>query len=115
MGYLSILPDHLCTIETWLARIFLLLGTVTMGPWILVLIYDIVLYAWRLATYSIGVGEHGRHRPRAPSLTRRPSGHRDRFSFAGLDLKSRIGEDEKHEDQQLGEMPAKRHDSVGMD
>ena len=112
MGYLSILPAHLSTIETWIARIFvssqqpslhssksktnttpqLVLGAITIGPWALLLVYDFLLYTWRTATYRIpvvGGRARGRQRPNAPSLTERPSGHRRRFSIAALDTKSR--------------------------
>ena len=57
-----------------------------MGPWLMMLVYDILLYIWRSATYELpGVGgrARGRARPRAPSLTERPSGTKRRFSIAG--------------------------------
>jgi len=130
MGYLSLLPDHLSTFETWLARIFvwlsnlhtlqgcadliqLLLGAVTMGPWILVLIYDIILYAWRTITYGLGMSVHGGQWPQAPSLTKRPSGHRKRFSLAALDPKSCTDEHASESTYRGRESPTKRHDSLG--
>lgn len=49
--------------------------------------YDLLLYIWRSVTYELpGIGgrARGRQRPRAPSLTERPSGHRRQFSLAGM-------------------------------
>lgn len=57
----------------------------TIGPWAALLVYDLVLYIFRATTYEIpvvGGRARGRARPRAPSLTERPSGHRRRFSLA---------------------------------
>ena len=68
-----------------------------MGPWALVLAYDFVLYIWRSTTYKIPVvgGEaRGRQRPRAPSLTKRPSGHRRQISLVGTDAAVFEEEDE---------------------
>ncbi|KAF2724580.1 hypothetical protein K431DRAFT_310128 [Polychaeton citri CBS 116435] len=90
MGLFSVLPDHLNFIEIWIARIFLLLAVLCVGPWIVVLIYDFVLYVWRAATYdlpSIGGRARGRARPRAPSLAERPNGHRRRISLPGIGMK----------------------------
>lgn len=104
MGFFSILPESLSTIETWLIRIFvrvnrpsmlqetqraehqsqLLLAFVTVGPWLLLLVYDIVFYIWRSATYKLGGRARGQQRPRAPSLTERPDGHKRRFSLATM-------------------------------
>ncbi|KAK3111639.1 hypothetical protein LTR53_012900 [Teratosphaeriaceae sp. CCFEE 6253] len=88
MGLLSILPASLSAIELWLTRVFLLLAIVTVGPWLLLLAYDLVLYAWRSAMYEFPVyGGRARglaNRPRAPSLTERPSGHRRHISLAGI-------------------------------
>ena len=103
MGMFSILPASLSSLETWLVRMFvskrrpsiqtitetlqLFLAIITVGPWILLLVYDALLYIYRSATYElpvIGGRARGRQRPRAPSLAERPSGHRRRFSFAGM-------------------------------
>lgn len=104
MGLFSILPESLSIIETWLIRIFvrlprspmlqetqridiefqLLLAFVTVGPWLLLLVYDILLYIWRSATYKLGGRARGQQRPRAPSLTERPDGHKRRFSLASM-------------------------------
>lgn len=65
----------------------LFLAIVTFGPWIALLVYDIVLYLWRSATFDlpqIGGRARGRQRPRAPSLKERPDGHRRQFSVAGV-------------------------------
>lgn len=70
-----------------LTRGQLFLAIVTFGPWIALLLYDIVLYLWRTATFElpqIGGRARGRQRPRAPSLKERPDGHRRRFSLAGV-------------------------------
>lgn len=105
MGFLSILPEYLSPVETWIGRVFvsrskrvqhtfhnaklsqLVLAILTVGPWLLVLLYDLVLYIWRSATYELpGIGgrARGRHRPRAPSLTERPSGHKRQFSLTSV-------------------------------
>jgi len=91
MGWFSILPDSLSTIETWVARVFLVLGLITIGPWAALLIYDALYYIWRLITYElpfVGGKARGRPRPRAPSLTERPSGHRRKISLPGTRLVS---------------------------
>ncbi|KAH0399562.1 hypothetical protein KCU89_g6082, partial [Aureobasidium melanogenum] len=53
MGWYSLLPTHLSDIEGWISSIFLLLGVVTMGPWALLLIYDILFYVYRSCAYHI--------------------------------------------------------------
>ena len=56
-----------------------------IGPWAVLVIYDLILYVFRAVTYKIpvvGGRARGKARPRAPSLTERSSGHRRRFSFA---------------------------------
>lgn len=103
MGLLSILPASFSTVETWLTRIFvsvrahpffdlrtngytqLAFGLVMIGPWAVLVVYDLVLYTFRAITYEIpvvGGRARGKARPRAPSLTERPNGHRRRFSLA---------------------------------
>ncbi|KAF2745202.1 hypothetical protein M011DRAFT_407251 [Sporormia fimetaria CBS 119925] len=77
------LPEHV--VETFVSRLFFILALITIGPWILVLVYDFVLYVFRAAGYEIpyvGGRARGEMRPRAPSLTERPSGHRRSFSLA---------------------------------
>jgi len=42
-----------------------------IGPWVLLLVYDMILYLFRIATYEIpyiGGRARNRPRPRAPSL-----------------------------------------------
>jgi len=85
MGLLSILPASLAVVETWIARLFLFLGLLIIGPWIVLLVYDLLLYILRAVSYEIpGIGgrARGKARPRAPSLRERPSGHRRGFSLA---------------------------------
>lgn len=103
MGFMSILPASFSTFETWLTRIFvrpytrkvpslytnkakqLVIGLVMIGPWAILVIYDLILYAFRAVTYEIpvvGGRARGKARPRAPSLTERPNGHRRKFSLA---------------------------------
>lgn len=63
----------------------LVFGLVMIGPWAALVIYDLILYVFRAVTYEIpivGGRARGKARPRAPSLTERPSGHRRRFSLA---------------------------------
>ena len=103
MGLLSLLPDEYASVETWLKRIFVRLcstqhphiglltalqfffGLVMIGPWVFLVIYDLVLYIFRSIAYEVpvvGGRARGKARPRAPSLTERPSGHRRNFSLA---------------------------------
>lgn len=77
LSWLSIAPHQFYVYETWLVRAFLFLGIVTIGPWVVFLFYDLVLFAWHVATYDIpylGGRAKGRARLRAPSLTERPDG-----------------------------------------
>lgn len=62
-----------------------LLGILTIGPWALLIAYDLILYILRAVTYEIpyiGGRARGRQRPRAPSLAERPSGRPRTFSIA---------------------------------
>lgn len=64
----------------------LLLCLLTVGPWLLLIVYDFFLYVFRALTYEIpyvGGRARGRQRPRAPSLAGRPTGHRRAFSIGG--------------------------------
>lgn len=57
---------------------------IAIGPWALLIIYDAILYVFRTATYKIpyiGGQARNRPRPRAPSLSERPSGKPRRFSL----------------------------------
>ena len=61
------------------------MGVILIGPWVFLLVYDLVLYIARSITHEIpivGGRAQGKARPRAPSLTERPSGHRRKFSMA---------------------------------
>jgi hypothetical protein len=63
----------------------LFLGIVTIGPWAVLLVYDFILYVFRTVMYEVpvvGGRARGKARPRAPSLTERPTGRRRRFSLA---------------------------------
>ncbi|KAF1959548.1 hypothetical protein CC80DRAFT_501755 [Byssothecium circinans] len=87
MGLLSILPEEYMFVETWVGRLFFIFGVIVIGPWVFLMLYDLLLYLFRSATYEvpfIGGRARGKARPRAPSLTERPSGHRRKFSLARL-------------------------------
>lgn len=63
----------------------MLLGALAIGPWLLLLVYDLVLYIFRTTTYDIpyvGGRARNRPRPRAPSLSERPSGRPRSFSLS---------------------------------
>jgi hypothetical protein len=100
MSWFSILPPSISFIETWAIRLFvcclhcpkpifpdqrqLLLGALAIGPWLLLIVYDAILYIFRAATYDIpyiGGRARNRPRPRAPSLSERPSGRSRTFSL----------------------------------
>ncbi|KAL8862057.1 MAG: hypothetical protein Q9178_001512 [Gyalolechia marmorata] len=86
MSWISILPTHLTVVETWLIRFFLLLGLLTIGPWALLIVYDLLLWIFRSIFYIIpfvGGRARGKKRPRAPSLSERPSGRARTFSIGG--------------------------------
>ncbi|KAI4233112.1 MAG: hypothetical protein L6R40_007177 [Gallowayella cf. fulva] len=86
MSWFSILPAHLTIVETWLIRIFLLLGLLTIGPWALLIFYDLLLWLFRSILYIVpyvGGRARGKKRPRAPSLSERPSGRARTFSIGG--------------------------------
>ena len=56
----------------------------TIGPWALLIIYDLLLWICRSIYYVIpyiGGRARGKKRPRAPSLSERPSGRARTFSF----------------------------------
>jgi hypothetical protein len=62
----------------------ILLGVIAIGPWLLLIVYDMILYLFRTATYEIpyiGGRARNRPRPRAPSLSERPSGKPRSFSL----------------------------------
>lgn len=83
MAWFSLLPEHLSAFETWIARLFIFCGVVTIGPWAALIVYDLVLYCFRTVTYElpiVGGRARGKRRPRAPSLKERPSGQRRQFN-----------------------------------
>jgi hypothetical protein len=112
MSWFSILPEPFVVVETWAIRFFvrrlpsfrspllialqqLLLGFMAIGPWMLLIIYDAILYLFRTATYEIpvvGGRARNRPRPRAPSLSERPSGRPRRRSFLTLPGVATAGE-----------------------
>ncbi|KAL8749685.1 MAG: hypothetical protein Q9184_006710 [Pyrenodesmia sp. 2 TL-2023] len=70
-------------------NIQLLLGMLTIGPWALLIVYDILLWVFRSILYIIpfvGGRARGKKRPRAPSLSERASGRRRTFSIGGTQL-----------------------------
>ncbi|KAI4182208.1 MAG: hypothetical protein LQ346_006637 [Caloplaca aetnensis] len=94
MSWFSILPTHLTAVETWLIRFFLLLAILTIGPWALLIVYDLLLWIFRFILYIIpfvGGRARGKKRPRAPSLSERPSGRRRTFSIGGTQLAGAAG------------------------
>ncbi|KAL8734282.1 MAG: hypothetical protein Q9181_003249 [Wetmoreana brouardii] len=64
----------------------LLLGILTIGPWALIIVYDLLLWIFRSIYYVIpfvGGRARGKKRPRAPSLSERPSGRPRTFNIGG--------------------------------
>ena len=64
----------------------LLLGFVTIGPWLLALVYDMALYIVRAVAYEIpyyGGRAQGKGKPQAPTLKERPNGRKRAFSMTG--------------------------------
>ena len=63
----------------------LLLGIITIGPWAILLVYDMVLYIVRAIAYEVpffGGRARGRGKPLPPSLKERPNGRRRTFSIS---------------------------------
>ncbi|KAF2280065.1 uncharacterized protein EI97DRAFT_454991 [Westerdykella ornata] len=87
MRHFSLLPEQFSGFETWVTRVSLALAAFFIGPFILLLIYDFILYLFRSLTYEIpviGGRARGERRPRAPSLRERPNGHLRRISLSPL-------------------------------
>ena len=62
----------------------LLLGIATIGPWAILIVYDLLLYIIRAISYAvpyIGGRARGMRKPRAPSLAERPNGRPRSFSI----------------------------------
>ncbi|KGO72932.1 hypothetical protein PITC_061600 [Penicillium italicum] len=89
MAWYSILPPELTHLESWAARIFFLLGLITIGPWAFLIFLDATLWLYRLILWEvpwIGGRARGRQRPRAPSLNERPGGQRRAFGLRGVEI-----------------------------
>ncbi|KAG9248736.1 hypothetical protein BJ878DRAFT_309743 [Calycina marina] len=77
MAWFSLLPESIRHIEVWIIKFFLFLAALAIGPWLLLILYDILLFIFRVATYHIpyiGGRARNRPRPRAPSLSEKSSG-----------------------------------------
>jgi hypothetical protein len=62
----------------------MIVGFVVLGPWIIFLVYDLLLYISRAVTYEvpyIGGRARGRQRPIAPCLVEKPNGRPRGFSI----------------------------------
>ena len=84
MSWFSILPPQLATLETWLVRLFLLLALLTIGPWLVLIVYDFLLYLVRTLLFEVpyfGGRAQGASRPRLPSLSERPDGRPRKVSI----------------------------------
>ncbi|KAH1489131.1 hypothetical protein LV164_008305 [Aspergillus fumigatus] len=71
MAWYSILPPDLIYVESWAARIFVFLGIVTIFPWAALIVFDVLLYIWRMGAFEfpvVGGRARGMQRPRAPTL-----------------------------------------------
>ncbi|RHZ66881.1 uncharacterized protein CDV56_107802 [Aspergillus thermomutatus] len=80
MAWYSILPPDLIYVESWAARIFVFLGIITIFPWAALIVFDVLLYLWRMGAYEfpvIGGRARGMQRPRAPSLNVNASERRE--------------------------------------
>lgn len=76
----------LLTLNASLLHNQLVLGTLTIGPWLFLILYDVILYLWRAATYEIpvvGGRARGRGKPRAPSLSERGGREGDYWEGGG--------------------------------
>ena len=76
----------------------ILLGLLTIGPWAIFLLYDVLLYIFRAIAYDIpyiGGRARGRQRPRAPNLAQRPSGRPRTLSLTSG--RTRGADDFEHE------------------
>jgi len=99
MSWYSILPEHLTVYETWAIRFFLLLSFLNIAPWLIAIIFDFLLWIYRLVYHIIpvyGGRARGQTRPRAPSVR---DAHRKRVSLVGLGA---LGGDEQEQEQEHG-------------
>ena len=96
MSWFSILPPQLATLEIWLVRFFLLLAFLTIGPWLLFIVYDFLLYVFRAFLHEVpyfGGRARGERRPRIPSLSERPDGRPRTVSLVGRGISPARGTD----------------------
>lgn len=94
MSWYSILPPELVYLEVWAAKLFSVLALLSITPCLALIIFDIILYMYRVILYEIpvvGGRSRGTRRPRAPSLSERPDGRRRAFSFTGVGVGSGSG------------------------
>ena len=89
------------------------LGLITIGPWLVLVVYDVLLYIFRSVVHEVpvvGGRSRGSQRPRAPSLTARPSGRPRSFSFgigsgSGTDATTDAGLRDRIRRDAVGEVP----------
>ncbi|KAE8152699.1 hypothetical protein BDV25DRAFT_150620, partial [Aspergillus avenaceus] len=58
MAWYSVLPAEFTYVESWLARVFIILGLLTIAPWALLIIFDILFYLWRVLIAKIPIGNN---------------------------------------------------------
>ncbi|KAJ6083162.1 hypothetical protein N7467_007297 [Penicillium canescens] len=88
MAWYSILPQELTHLESWAARVFFVLGLITIGPWAFLILLDATIWLYRMILWDfpwIGGRARGQQRPRAPSLNERPDGQRRAFGLRGVE------------------------------
>ncbi|KAI4109417.1 MAG: hypothetical protein L6R37_000574 [Teloschistes peruensis] len=111
------------TARSWAREeVRLLLGILTIGPWALLIFYDLLLWIFRCIYYLVpfvGGRARGKKRPRAPSLAERPSGQRRTFSMSGAPFPSeghaeKEGLRERILDTNLGDDPADIAESLAL-
>ncbi|OGE48112.1 hypothetical protein PENARI_c032G02979 [Penicillium arizonense] len=88
MAWYSILPQELTHLESWAARVFFVLGLITIGPWAFLILLDAAIWLYRMILWDfpwIGGRARGQQRPRAPSLNERPDGQRRAFGLRGVE------------------------------
>lgn len=89
----------------------------TLGPWALFLISDLILYLIRAVAYEIpyfGGRTRGRQRPRAPSLVERPNGRRRTFSFSGASSGFMVGDENNRAELLKRGLDGSVRDEVGV-
>ncbi|KAJ5584436.1 uncharacterized protein N7459_004236 [Penicillium hispanicum] len=94
MAWYSILPPQLIQFESWVVRIFFLLGLITIVPWAALILLDAGIYIYQMIFWEfpwIGGRARGHRRPRAPSLNERPDGQRRAFGLRGVETDTSDG------------------------